>query len=89
MISTIIQMPGLSDVGQLPGLGRAPLAEVICQCNVRDPSGIPRDIGRDAVNRGIDRWRLVNLAVCQSPHGHHDHGRDYDEADGALHPPLS
>jgi hypothetical protein len=78
-----IQTPGMADVGQLAGAGRVPLIEVVCQCNVRDPSGIPRDIGRDAVNRGMDRWRLVCLAVCQSPHGHHDHGRSYGEADDA------
>jgi hypothetical protein len=78
-----IQTASLADVDQLAGAGRAPLVEVVCPCNVRDPSGIPRDSGRDADNRGMDRWQLVSLAVCQSPHGHHDHGRSYDEADDA------
>ena len=50
-----IQPPNLTNVDQLTGASRAPLTEVVCQCNVGDPSGIPRDIGRDAVNGGVER----------------------------------
>jgi hypothetical protein len=81
-----IQTPGLADVGQLAGAGRVPLAENVCQCNVRDPSGIPRGVGRDArdaVDRGMERWRLASLAVSQSQHGNHDDGCGCDEADSA------
>jgi hypothetical protein len=78
-----IQTPGLADVGQLAGADRAPLAEDVCQCNVGDPSGIPRGIARDASDRGMERWRLVGLAECQSQYGHHDDSRGCDEADSA------
>jgi hypothetical protein len=81
-----IQTPGLADVGQLAGAGRVPLAENVCQCSVRDPSGIPRGVGRDArdaVARGMERWRLASLAVSQSQHGNHDDDRGCDEAGSA------
>jgi hypothetical protein len=81
-----IQTPGRAIVGQLAGAGRAPLAADVCQCNVGDSGGIPRYVdrdARDAVNRGMDRWQLVSLAVCQSQHGHRDDGRGCDEADSA------
>jgi hypothetical protein len=78
-----IQTPGLADVGQLAGADRAPLAGDVCQCNVGDPSGIPRGIARDAGDRGMERGRLVGLAVCQSQYGHHDDSRGCDEADSA------
>jgi hypothetical protein len=80
-----IQPPSLANVDQLTGASRTPLTEVVCPCNVGDPSGIRCDIGRDAVNRDMERWRPVSLTVCQDPHGHHDHGRGYDEADDARH----
>jgi hypothetical protein len=76
-----IQTPGLANVGQLAGAGRAPPAEDVCQCNVGDSIGIPRAVARDAVDQSMERWRLVRLAVSQSQHGHHDDGRGYDEAD--------
>jgi hypothetical protein len=76
-------LPGLADVGQLAGAGRALLAQDVCQCNVGDLSGIPCDVDRDAVDRGMGRWRLVNLAVRQSQHGRHDDGHGCDEATSA------
>jgi hypothetical protein len=78
-----IQAPGQADVGHVAGAGRALLAEGACECNVRDPSGIPRGVARDAVDRGMERWRLASLAVSQRQHGHHDDGRGCDEADSA------
>jgi hypothetical protein len=50
-----IQTPGLADVGQLAGAGRAPLAENVCQCNLGDSSGITRGVAQDAVERGMER----------------------------------
>jgi hypothetical protein len=78
-----IQTPDLADVGQLAGAGLVPLAAHICQCNVGNPSGIPRDVDREAVDRGMERWRLVSLVVSQSQHGHPDDGRGCHEADSA------
>jgi hypothetical protein len=78
-----IQTPGLADIGRLAGVSRAPLAEDVCQCNVGDPRGIPRSVERDAVDRGMERWRLVCQVVGQSLHRHQDDGRGCDEADSA------
>jgi hypothetical protein len=78
-----IQTPGRADAGQVAGVGQALPAENVCQCNVRDPSDIPRGVVRDEVDRGMERWRQVSLAVSQSQHGRHDDGHGCDEADSA------
>jgi hypothetical protein len=82
-----IQTPGLAHVGQLAGARRAPLAAHVCQCNVGASSGIPRGVARDAVDRGMERWRLASLVVSQSQHGHPDDGRGCNEADSGRHQP--
>jgi hypothetical protein len=78
-----IQTPGLGDVGQVAGVGQALPAGNVCQCNVRDPSGIPRGVDRNPARRAVEWYGLASLAVRQNLHGYHDDGRSCDEADSA------